>query len=69
MELNNDIYIVIPYSLYLSENLNIGRVNINETEVIMSYKNVNEIPSNILNSTLHTFNHFQALEYVNNDNW
>ena len=69
MELNNDTYIVIPYSLYLSENLNIGRVNINETEVIMSYKNVNEIPSNILNSTLHTFTHLQALEYVNNDNW
>ncbi len=69
MELNNDIYIVIPYSLYLSENLNKGRVNIEKTEVIMSYKNHGEIPSNIINEILYTFTHLEALDYVNNDNW
>lgn len=69
MELNNNIYIVIPYTLYLSESLNKGRINILQTEVIISYVNTNEIPMNIVNGALFTFNHMEALNYVNNDNW
>lgn len=69
MELNNNIYIVIPYTLYLSEAINNGRINLIETEAIISYVNTNEIPMNIVNGALFTFNHMEALNYVNSSDW
>lgn len=69
MEYNNNIYVVISFDLYNSNNLNSGRINNNETLVILTYLNENEIPTFINNNYLHKFNHQQALNFVCNDNW
>lgn len=69
MEYNSNIYIVISFELYNSNNMNTGRINLDETLVILTYFNESEIPTFINNNYIHKLNHQQALEFVCNNNW
>lgn len=69
MEYNSNIYVVISFELYNSNNMNTGRINVDETLVILTYFNESEIPTFINNNYIHKLNHQQALEFVCNNNW